>query len=375
MPITICVITGSRADWGLLEPVVKSISEDDNFKLHLVVTGNHFFADNGNTFHVINYTYHIVRTQQGLTVSQQMGQLLVKFDSYFKCLPCGVVLLLGDRYEILMAATAAHMNKIPIAHLHGGEVSKGAWDDAFRHSITKMSHLHFAATSSCVNRIVQLGENPNTVFCIGPMASVNLDGRKKKKSDRLDQFIIIYHPETLGDGPGYLIDLLRHLRGRKEKLIFILPNSDEGSKEIMEIVHNFLLSEEGKLSDIGPRIVIHRNMPRDAFIEELSRSKAIIGNSSCGIIEAPLLEVPTINIGNRQSGREMASSVINCCSNDYQATILQAFSLFDYNTKNDIFDFSYPPYKCYVDPVGRILMAIKRHMKHLNIQKGFYDLR
>jgi UDP-hydrolysing UDP-N-acetyl-D-glucosamine 2-epimerase len=322
----ICVVTGSRAEYGLLYWLMKEIEADPDLKLQLVVTGTHLSAQFGDTWKVIEDDGFAIDAKVDIDigddtpvgVSRSLGLCVAGMAEAFDKLAPDIVVVLGDRYEILAAAEAAMIARIPIGHIHGGEVTEGAMDDAMRHAITKLASLHFVAAEEYRQRVVQLGEDPDQVFNVGAPGIDNilkLDLMPLPELERdlgLDLadgfFLVTYHPATLGEGePGAESGemLLALDEFRDHKVIVTGVNADPGHDRIA-----------GLLSDYAnrhpKRVTLHASLGQVRYLSAMKHAAAVIGNSSSGIIEAPALGVPTVNVGDRQKGRLLAPSVIDC---------------------------------------------------------------
>ena len=320
----ICVVTGSRADYGLLKHVMKKIEEEINLTLQLVVTGMHLSTTYGKTlseiendgFRVDFEVPCLSNSDSAVAIAEATGRAVIGCAAAFNKLKPDLVLVLGDRFEIFAASTAALLSKIPIAHIHGGEVTAGAYDDAFRHSITKMSNFHFVATSEYKSRVLQMGEDPRNVFLCG---GLGVDAIKELKlltkreiedslgiKFRKRNLLITFHPATLEDvAPqeqmGDLLTVLSTLLDTT--LIFTMPNADTGGIAIMNQIREFVSKNHNAFcfDSLGQLI----------YLSCMANVDGIVGNSSSGILEAPSLKVGTINIGDRQRGRVQAQSIIN----------------------------------------------------------------
>ena len=321
----ICVVTGSRAEYGLLRWVMEGIRTSPKLQLQTIVTGMHLSSKFGQTEDVIELDnfkvdYKVYMdlnsdTSQGITKS--MGTAMISFADALTQLKPDMLLILGDRYEILVAAIAAMMAKIPIAHLHGGELTEGAFDDSIRHSITKMSHLHFVATDEYRNRVIQLGEQPDRVFNVGGLGIENIYKlkllSKKKLQDILNfkffkkNLLITFHPVTLEPNTSnkYMDELLQALSKLKETgLIFTMPNSDIENETIFKKIKNFCANNQNAKC--------YASLGQLRYLSCIKYVDAVVGNSSSGLLETPSLKKGTINIGDRQRGRLRSKSVINC---------------------------------------------------------------
>ena len=319
------IITSNRADWGLLKPLVNKLKEDSFFNLSVLATGSHLSPQHGYTVKDIDVeclkTEILLSSDTALGACKSLGLACISISEILSNLNPDLVLVLGDRQEIFAAAQVAYTLGIKIAHLHGGEVS-GNTDDVWRDCISRMSYLHLPATENAKYRLESVGRK--NVFCVG---ALGCEGLKRREKD-LGYLVVIYHPNTLEkENFG---EVLHFLRKRPESKIFITANSDPGGYEINKAINRF-----AEYSPSGTLVYDH--VERSKFIAFLSTAKVIIGNSSCGIIEAPSLGVPTINIGSRQKGRARASSVIDCDCEDIE----YAFKRID--TGN--YHFGYIPYQ------------------------------
>jgi len=320
-----CVVTGSRADYGLLRRVIGGIQSDPDLTLQLVVTGTHLSKDYGSTYEEIqqdgfeiNGEIHTVGDSDSpAAIAESMGRGLTGFGSIFEKLKPDLLVVLGDRFEILAASAAALVSRIPVAHIHGGEITEGAYDDAIRHSITKMSNLHFVATEKCRKRVIQLGEDPNSVFLVGGLGvdainNVELFTREelqvKLGMKFLDKSLLItFHPETLGgkDPAAEFKELLYALELLEDTtLLFTMPNADTGGKEIAKIIEKFV--------ETNINAYYFKSLGQQKYLSTVAQVDGVIGNSSSGLLEVPSFKKGTINIGDRQKGREQAQSIINC---------------------------------------------------------------
>ncbi len=333
----ICVITTNRAEYGLLYWLMKGIQDDPFFQLQVVVTGAHLSPEFGSTIDRIREDgFKVDRSfdlelfgDKALDITHSLSLALEGFAAAFQTLRPDLIVLLGDRFEILGAATAALIANIPVAHLHGGELSEGAIDDAIRHAVTKMSHLHFAATETYRKRIIQMGEQPDRVFMVGGMGIDNINRIELLPRTELEKAIsftfnernllITYHPETLepekaGEQIGELLAALDKLPDTG--LIFTMPNTDTGHRVIVNKLQAFVQAR-------GSRAILIPSMGQLNYLSTMKLVDAVVGNSSSGIIEAPSFRIGTVNIGKRQDGRIRAGSVIDCGTSE--AEISEAF--------------------------------------------------
>lgn len=319
--IKIAVVTGSRADYGLLKPILKIINKDPVFELQLVVTGSHLLKRFGYTIKEIlddgfKVTTRIVtnNNKNNLDLLNNMGTLTKKFSKTFDNLKPNILLILGDRYEIFVAAQAAFILKVKIAHIHGGELTQGAVDDVFRHMITKMSHLHFVTNDDYKKRVIQLGEDPKRVFNFGAPAIESLKNfLEKRKLKNLNckktkkLFLITFHPETMSQNQNIcaIKNLLEALSFFEDTtMIFTYPNQDPDNTIIINLIEKFVKKSVSKRK-------IYKSLGQNAYWDLMIKADVVIGNSSSAIIEAPFLKIPTVNIGDRQTGRIKASSIID----------------------------------------------------------------
>jgi GDP/UDP-N,N'-diacetylbacillosamine 2-epimerase (hydrolysing) len=320
----ICAITATRAEYGIMEPVLRQIKSDPDLELLLAVSGTHLLEEFGFTCRQIEEDGYPIDAR--LSIMQRgaddtavvMAVALEKVAAYFDESKPDMLLLLGDRYEAMAFAAAAVLRLIPIAHIHGGEISEGAYDNSFRHCITKMSHLHFAACEEYQKRIIQMGEQPNRVFWTGaPGAQLIRKTPLLTKEELFNSLgwqiekpfaVLTYHPVTLektGQDDA-LLELLSAIRRATDmQFLCTMANADGGGVRVNEIIAAFC-HESGGQARLFDSLGQHR------YYSAVSHSEYVIGNSSSGIMEVPSLRRPTINIGDREKGRVQAKSVINC---------------------------------------------------------------
>lgn len=321
----VCVVTGSRAEYGLLRWVMDGIKKSNLLDLNLIVTGMHFAPEYGLTineikkdgFHIDKKIDSLLTSNTPAGITKSMGLGLIGFADALDDLKPDLLLVLGDRYEILTAVNAALLARIPVAHLHGGESTEGVIDEAIRHSITKMSHLHCVASDVYKKRVIQLGEHPNTVFNVGGLGIDNLlrlDLLDKKDLEKSIDFklkdrnlLITFHPVTLENNTSerQIFELLEALSAFENTgLIFTMPNADTDGKKISEMIRNF--------SKDNTNAILFNSLGQLRYLSCVKHVDAVVGNSSSGIAEVPSFKKPTINIGDRQKGRLKAKSVIDC---------------------------------------------------------------
>jgi len=332
----ICVVTGTRADYGLLYWLIKEIDQNADLELQLIATGMHLSKDFGLTYKEIEKDFKIDRKIEMLSkldtpmsISNSMGLAHIGFGTAYDSLKPDLVVVLGDRYEILAAATSAMIARIPIAHLHGGEATEGLMDEAIRHSITKMSHLHFVATKEYRNRVIQLGEQPNTVFNVGGLGIDNIKKLKLLSKEEFEKSIdfklnkknilVTFHPVTLENNTSeeQFVELLAAIDTLEDtNIIFTKANSDTNGRIINKLIEEYVSNNIGKSVEFT-------SLGQLRYLSALQYVDAMVGNSSSGLAEAPSFKIGTINIGDRQKGRIKAKSVIDCEPN--RESITKAF--------------------------------------------------
>ncbi|WP_459129342.1 UDP-N-acetylglucosamine 2-epimerase [Guggenheimella bovis] len=356
--------TGSRAEYFLLRPLLLELKKHHDLTLY--VTGTHLSKAHGYTADEIEFPFiEIPILDESGSVSKAMSRSLLGFDEAFKKDRPDHFVVLGDRYEIFEAVVAAHLNRIPISHIHGGEVTEGALDDAYRHSITKFSSLHFVSTESHRKRVIQLGEHPDRVFNVGALGVQNiLETELLSKEEvlkdlnlRENYILSTYHPVTL-QGSDELDELLKALEAFDCDVLFTGANADPRGDDI-----NKVLREK---SETDPRIHFVPSLGLKRYLSAAKHALAVVGNSSSGVIEIPSLKVPSVDIGNRQRGRERAESVLHaeCKSESIQRAIHEALEY-----KGDYTN----PYEG-EDPKRFIARIIEEKASAIDLMKGFYDL-
>ena len=325
----ICVVTGTRAEYGLLSRLMGMIKNSSLTQLQIIATNMHLSSKYGNTYleiekdgFTIDKTIPILEEgkDDANATLKSMAKALAGFADAYDELKPDMVVVLGDRYEILAAATAALIDRIPIAHVHGGEITEGAYDDAIRHSITKMSHLHFASTEEYRKRIIQLGEQPDTVWYVGAIGVENIKklplmGKEEIEESinfKLDEntILVTYHPVTLGyhTAEQDIKEFIDALVERKDlRVIFTMPNSDTGAQSMVDAINAFVANN-------SDRAVAYKSLGVIRYLSVMRQVAAVVGNSSSGLVEVPSFGIPTLNIGDRQKGRIAAESVYNCIS-------------------------------------------------------------
>jgi len=337
----ICVVTGTRADYGLLRPLMNEIKKDQELQLQIIATGMHLSPEFGLTYREIEEDGFTIDTKIEMLLSsdtpvgitKSIGLAIIGFADALHQLKPDLLILLGDRYEILAAAQAALIAKIPIAHIAGGDTTEGAFDEAIRHSITKMSHIHFVTNEKAFQRVKQLGENPRFIYNVGSTAIdsiINIVPMDRSELEKALQFkflqknlLITFHPVTLecqasGRQFNELLKALHDL-GSEIGLIFTKPNADPEGREIIRLIDDFVSSHSNA--------VTYTSLGQKLYFSLIKYVDAVVGNSSSGIYEVPSFKKPTVNIGDRQKGRLMASSVINCApeKSEIEKAIREAF--------------------------------------------------
>lgn len=329
----IAFVTGTRAEYGLLRYVMRGIAADESLTLQLVATGMHLSPEFGLTvteieadgFAIDARVEMLVSSDTAVGTAKSMGLGLIGFADAFDRLRPDLVVVLGDRFEIFAAAAAALVARLPIAHLHGGETTEGAFDEALRHSITKMAHLHFVAAEPYRRRVVQLGEDPQRVFLVGGLG-VDAITRvapmdRAALSASLDialgerPLVVTFHPSTLdaSDPAAQMAALLDALADCPAQLIFTLPNADAGGRALSAMVAAFVA--------VRPNAHAFASLGQQRYFSLLRLAGGVVGNSSSGLAEAPSFGIGTVNIGARQDGRLKAASVIDCAAD---ATVIRA---------------------------------------------------
>jgi len=371
----ICVVTGTRAEYGLLFPLLKQIQQDSAFQLQMLVTGMHLSSEFGDTYKQIESDGFTIDEKVEMLLSadtatgvvKSMGLATIGFADAFDRLQPELIIILGDRFEMLAAAQSALIMQIPIAHLHGGECTFGAYDDAIRHSITKMATWHFTSTESHRKRIIQLGESPEHVFNVGaigienimnlPLLARNELFEQLQLDLALPMFLITYHPETTGETDG-IFKLIGALQNYPNiNLLFTKSNADNGGRKINETIQKFTLTH--------PNAKLYDSLGQLKYLSAVKHAEAVIGNSSSGLIEVPYLMTPTVNIGTRQEGREQPNSVFN--------TLLDIEAI--HSTIEEARRFNGEYDRIFGDgQVSDKILTILKRLQSFSVKKEFYDL-
>jgi UDP-hydrolysing UDP-N-acetyl-D-glucosamine 2-epimerase len=346
----LCVVTGTRAEYGLLYGLMKEINQDSSFELQLVVTGMHLSPEYGLTYQEIQeHGFQITAKVEMLMSSdtpvgtaKSIGLGVIGFAEVFERLRPDLLIIFGDRFEMLAAAQAAMVANIPIAHIAGGDITEGAFDEAIRHSLTKMSHLHFVTNPQSGQRVKQLGENPKNIYMVGSPGIDNIKRLKLIPRSQLEKelnftflaknLLVTFHPVTLDSlsSTGQFMELLKALENFIEHtgIIFTKPNSDPTGRELTKLLDDYVKNHAN--------CKLYTSLGQLRYLSTMAQVDAVVGNSSSGLYEAPSLKKPTVNIGDRQKGRLNASSVIHCqpVAQAIEAAILQAFEMDCFNVVN-----------------------------------------
>ena len=381
----VCVVTGTRAEYGLLYWLLKEIEADKELELQVIVTGMHLSPEFGLTYKEIEKEFKInkkiemlLSSDTSVGISKSMGLAQISFAESYDELKPDIVIVLGDRYEIFSATSAAMIARIPIAHIHGGEKTEGAFDESIRHSITKMSHLHFTATNEYKNRVIQLGEHPSRVFNVGGMGIENIKRLKLLSKDEFEKSIefklniknilVTFHPVTLENSTAkeqfqQLLDAIDELEDTN--IIFTKANSDTDGRVINQMIDEYVTKNSHKS-------IVFTSLGQLRYLSSLQYVDAVVGNSSSGLAEAPSFKIGTINIGDRQKGRIKASSVIDCEAN--KNSIVKAFAKLYSKEFQETLKTTINPYGdgCASKKIVEILKNVD--LKNI-LKKSFYDLR
>ena len=382
------IMTGTRAEYGLLKPLMQEINKDNDLELYLIVSGMHLSPEFGMTYQEIEEdgfeinakVEMLLSSDSPAGISKSIGLGVIGFADEFQRADLDMLILLGDRYEALSAAICAMVMRIPIAHLHGGELTEGAIDEGIRHSITKMSYLHFTSTEQYRNRVIQLGENPERVFYVGALGVENIKKINLMTKEELERAIhfeidentvvVTYHPVTLENNTveEQFLNLLKVLdRNPKIRMIFTKANADTNGRIVNELIDKYAAQN-------SERACAFMSLGQKRYLSALKYCRIVIGNSSSGIIEAPSFGKPIINIGDRQKGRICADSVINCgytqqeIQQAMEPALTEEFENKARNCRN--------PYEK-ENTAANIISVIKDYLLNdkIKLKKGFYDIK
>ena len=382
------IMTGTRAEYGLLKSLMQEINKDNDLELYLIVSGMHLSPEFGMTYKEIEEdgfqinakVEMLLSSDSPAGISKSIGLGVIGFADEFQRADLDMLILLGDRYEALSAAICALVMRIPIAHLHGGELTEGAIDEGIRHSITKMSYLHFTSTEQYRNRVIQLGENPERVFYVGALGVENIKKINLMTKEELEKSIhfeidentvvVTYHPVTLENNTveEQFLNLLKVLdRNPKIRMIFTKANADTNGRIVNELIDKYAAQN-------SERACAFMSLGQKRYLSALKYCRIVIGNSSSGIIEAPSFGKPIINIGDRQKGRICADSVINCgytqqeIQQAMETALTEEFENKARNCRN--------PYEK-ENTAANIISVIKDYLLNdkIKLKKGFYDIK
>ena len=382
------IMTGTRAEYGLLKSLMQEINKDNDLELYLIVSGMHLSPEFGMTYKEIEEdgfeinakVEMLLSSDSPAGISKSIGLGVIGFADEFQRADLDMLILLGDRYEALSAAICAMVMRIPIAHLHGGELTEGAIDEGIRHSITKMSYLHFTSTEQYRNRVIQLGENPERVFYVGALGVENIKKINLMTKEELEKSIhfeidentvvVTYHPVTLENNTveEQFLNLLEVLdRNPKIRMIFTKANADTNGRIVNELIDKYTAQN-------SERACAFMSLGQKRYLSALKYCRIVIGNSSSGIIEAPSFGKPIINIGDRQKGRICADSVINCgytqqeIQQAMETALTKEFENKASNCRN--------PYEK-ENTAANIISVIKDYLLNdkIKLKKGFYDIK
>lgn len=382
------IMTGTRAEYGLLKSLMQEINKDNDLELYLIVSGMHLSPEFGMTdkeieedgFEINAKVEMLLSSDSPAGISKSIGLGVIGFADEFQRADLDMLILLGDRYEALSAAISAMVMRIPIAHLHGGELTEGAIDEGIRHSITKMSYLHFTSTEQYRSRVIQLGENPERVFYVGALGVENIKKINLMTKEELEKSIhfeidentvvVTYHPVTLENNTveEQFLNLLKVLdRNPKIRMIFTKANADTNGRIVNELIDKYAAQN-------SERACAFMSLGQKRYLSALKYCRIVIGNSSSGIIEAPSFGKPIINIGDRQKGRICADSVINCgytqqeIQQAMETALTEEFENKARNCRN--------PYEK-ENTAANIISVIKDYLLNdkIKLKKGFYDIK
>jgi UDP-hydrolysing UDP-N-acetyl-D-glucosamine 2-epimerase len=379
----ICAVTGTRAEYGLLVPLLEAIRREPEFQLQLVATGAHLSPEFGLTYREIERdgfpidrkVEMLLSSDTPVGIAKSIGLAVIGFAEAFDQLQPDLVVLLGDRYELLAAAQAALVARVPVAHIGGGDTTEGAFDEAIRHCITKMAHLHFVTNTDAARRVEQLGEDPANIHNVGSLGIDRILGLPCLSRAELEQtlglsfharnLLITFHPATLDLEPAEkqfqeLLSALDAL-GKEFGLIFTMPNADPQSRELILLMREFAQDH--------PNAAVFPSLGQSRYFSLVRQMDAVVGNSSSGLYEVPSFRKPTVNIGDRQKGRPAASSVLSCAPKreEIREAIRSAMSLDCSAAEN--------PYGTgnTAEKIREILKAIPDYRTFL--RKQFYPIR
>ena len=387
--IKICVVTGTRAEYGLLYWTIKGISEDPDLILQIVATGMHLSPEFGNTyteilkdgFQIEKKIEMLMSSDTSVGISKSMGLGMISFTEAYEELAPDLILVLGDRFEIFSAVSAAMISKIPVAHCHGGEATVGVIDEPIRHSITKMSHFHFTSTEEYKNRVIQLGEHPERVYNVGALGIENINKLSLLSREAFEESIsfelsdkkialVTFHPVTLENSTSekQMKELLDAISSFQDmKVIFTKANSDTDGRVINQMIDDYVANNSNAVG--------FASLGQLRYLSALNHVDIVIGNSSSGLIEVPSFKKSTVNIGDRQKNRIKAESVIDC--EPIKEKIIKAIQL-------GLSDKFLNKISSMVSPYGtgnssrqiiNVIKTIDLQNKESILKKEFYDIK
>lgn len=383
----ICIVTGTRAEYGIMSRLMQSLKEDDRVELQIVATNMHLSPEFGLTvkeieddgFKVDKKVEMLLSSDTPTGTVKSMGLSSIGLADAYAELSPDLIVILGDRYEMLAAASAALIFGIPVAHLYGGEITEGAYDDAIRHAITKLSYLHFTSTEEYRRRVIQMGEAPERVYWVGALGADNISNSATMSLAELEESIggrlgksfllVTFHPVTREPGSAEaqtmaLLSALEEIIDR-HNILFTMPNSDTDGRIVAAMIQDWVKDHPGKACAVT-------SLGRARYYSALSHCAAVVGNSSSGLVEAPSFRKPTLNIGNRQKGRAQGNTVVNC-----EATLEEIRKglsrILEPQTIAEIAEKGVNPY---VKPgtLEAIHSALVETTLPLNASKHFYDI-
>lgn len=384
---TVVVMTATRAEYGLLCTIIKRLMQEQEIDVKVVVTGAHLSSEFGMTVHEIEDDFIpidrkieiILSSDTPVAISKSMGLAMISFAEYFEERKPDALLVLGDRYETLAVCCAAMNARIPIFHMHGGETTEGAVDEAIRHAVSKMSYLHFTSTEEYRRRVIQLGEAPERVYAVGAMGVENAltmefiskeELERELKCDLGERYAVVtYHPVTLENATAreQIDELLKAVGYFSDmKFLFTKANADADGRIINAQIEKFMETHRN--------IYLYSSLGRKKYLSVVKGAVAVIGNSSSGLLEVPTFKIPTVNIGDRQKGRIQAESVINC-EPKYEAVRAAMEQAFSSEFREKV--------KMVKNPYGdgntssKIVSIMKEWLlgDKIDIKKKFYDIR
>jgi UDP-hydrolysing UDP-N-acetyl-D-glucosamine 2-epimerase len=380
----ICVFTGTRADYGLLYPLLKKLQADPQIELEILISGTHLSPLHGKTIEQIEkdgFKSHLIadielKDNSNLGVMKSFSLGVDLYGKNLAKIKPDIAVVLGDRYEALAFALCASFLKIPLGHIHGGELTFGAMDDAFRHSISKLSYWHFVTAEDYAKRVIQLGEDPKRVFNVGslgienvlnlPLMAKNELAQKFSFEFRRNNVLFTLHPETLSSIPvqeqvKITLKALENLDSQSTSIFITLPNADTDGEVMIREIKNWA---QGK-----SHVYVQASLGQAGYLSLISQVNVVVGNSSSGVIEVPSFKVPTVNIGNRQKGRMQADSILNCDFNQVAIQVQIETALKKH--QEGAYQKMQNPLKG-EDVSGKILRILKTSPIPENLQKDFY---